>query len=72
MVVFHKVPGDWVAVSDVVADLVDVDSGAVEPLHAQSAGLLYARVATRWATPGKRLAKIAGSALLRTGKLLSN
>lgn len=72
VVVFHKAPGDWVAVGDVVADLVDVDSGAVEPLRAQSSGVLYARVATRWATPGKRLAKIAGSTLLRTGKLLSN
>jgi len=72
VVVFHKAPGDWVAMGDVVADLVDVDSGAVEPLRAQSAGVLYARIATRWATPGKRLAKIAGSTLLRTGKLLSN
>jgi predicted protein tyrosine phosphatase len=27
-------------------------------------------VATRWATPGKRLAKIAGNTLARKGKLL--
>ena len=70
VVVFHKEPGSWVSVGEAVADLVDVDSGTVEPLCAQSAGVLYARVATRWATPGKRLAKIAGTTLPRTGKLL--
>ena len=70
VVVFHKAAGSWVAAGEVVADLVDVDSGAVEALRAQSAGVLYARVATRWATPGKRLAKVAGSTLARTGKLL--
>ena len=43
----------------------------VLPLHAQFSGLLYARVSTRWATAGKRLAKIAGTSLARTGKLLS-
>ena len=56
---------------DLIADLVDVDSGVVEPLRAQSAGMLYARSATRWATPGQRVAKVAGSTLARTGKLLS-
>ena len=33
---------------------------------------LYARVSTRWATPGMRLAKIAGTTLARTGKLLGS
>jgi hypothetical protein len=47
------------------------DTGAVTPLHAVSAGVLYARMATRWATPGMQLAKIAGTTLARTGKLLS-
>ena len=70
VVVFHVAPGTYVQAGGVVADLVDADTGATEPLRAQSAGVLYARVATRWATPGKRLAKIAGTALARTGKLL--
>ena len=70
VVVFHKAPGSRVEAGDVVADLVDVDTGAVEALRAQSAGVLYARVATRWATPAKRLAKVAGTLLVRTGKLL--
>ena len=55
---------------ELIADLVDVDSGAVLPLRAQSAGVLYARVSKRWAPPGERLAKIAGTTLERTGKLL--
>jgi len=71
VVVFHREPGDRVQAGDCIADVVDVDTGTVHPLHAQSAGVLYARVATRWATPGKRLAKIAGTTLARTGKLLS-
>jgi predicted deacylase len=71
VVVFHVAPGARVAAGDVVADLVDVDSGEVHALRAASAGVLYARCATRWATPGKRLAKIAGTSLARTGKLLS-
>lgn len=71
IVVFHHAPGDWVEAGAIVADLTDVVTGEVTPLRCQGAGRLYARVATRWATPGKRLAKIAGTTLARTGKLLS-
>ncbi len=71
VVVFHHAPGDRVEAGAIVADLVDVDSGEVTPLRAASAGVLYARTATRWAAPGARLAKIAGTTLARTGKLLS-
>ena len=70
VVVFHQNPGAWVEAGAHVADVVDVLTGAVQPLHAQSSGVLYARVSRRWATPGMRLAKIAGTALVRTGKLL--
>lgn len=71
VVVFHRKPGDVVAKGDVVADLVDPATGAVTPLRCQSAGVVYARAGTRWASAGKRLAKIAGTSLARTGKLLS-
>ncbi len=71
VVVFHRNVGDSVAAGELIADVVDVDSGAVTPLRTQSAGLLYARMATRWAAPGERVAKVAGTALARTGKLLS-
>ncbi len=71
VVVFHRDPGDHILAGELVADVVDIDTGTVHPLRAQSSGVLYARTATRWATPGKRLCKIAGTALARTGKLLS-
>jgi hypothetical protein len=70
VVVFHVRPGETVAAGQTVADVVDIDSGEVMPVRAQSAGVLYARIATRWAVPGTRLAKIAGSSLVRTGNLL--
>ena len=71
VLVFRAEPGDTLQPGAPVADLVDVDSGAVQTLHACSAGVLYARCSSRWAEPGQRIAKIAGSTLLRTGKLLS-
>lgn len=70
VVVFHREPGDFVEAGSPVADVVDIDSGGTTAVLAQSSGVLYARVATRWAMPGKRLAKIAGSTLERKGKLL--
>ncbi|MFP8835140.1 succinylglutamate desuccinylase/aspartoacylase family protein [Hydrogenophaga sp. XSHU_21] len=71
VVVFHRSPGDRVTAGDVIADLVNADTGAVTPLRCQSAGVLYARTSQRWASAGKRLAKIAGTTLARSGRLLS-
>lgn len=71
VVVFHRAPGDQVHAGDLIADLVNALTGEVTPLHCKSGGLLYARCGSRWAAPGKRLAKIAGTSLARTGKLLS-
>ena len=71
VVVFHLEPGDWVAAGAAVADIVCVESGQHTAVCSQSAGVLYARVHSRWATTGQRLAKVAGSSLQRTGKLLS-
>jgi predicted deacylase len=71
VVVFHRQPGDVVEHGDLIADLVDATTGAITPVLCQSSGVLYARGSARWATPGKRLAKIAGTSLVRTGKLLS-
>ena len=68
VVVFERPPGDTVAAGDVVARLVDIDSGEITPVCTQSAGVLYARIATRWAGPGDRLAKVAGTVLSRSGK----
>lgn len=71
VVVFHRTPGEVVVAGDLIADLVDAATGEVTPLHCKSGGVLYARCGQRWAQPGKRLAKIAGTSLARTGKLLS-
>jgi uncharacterized protein len=71
VVVFHRAPGERIAAGSVIADIVDADSGEVTPVLAVSAGVLYARTATRWASAGQRLAKVAGTSLARTGKLLS-
>jgi uncharacterized protein len=71
VVVFRCNPGDLVSAGDVIADLVDAATGAITEVRCQSGGVMYARCGTRWASAGKRLAKIAGTSLVRTGKLLS-
>lgn len=70
VLVFHRTVGDRVAAGDTIADVVDPVESTVTPVRCESAGLLYARVATRFATPGLRIAKVAGTTLKRTGPLL--
>jgi hypothetical protein len=71
IVVFRAALGERLAAGAVVAELVDPVTGAVTPVAAQSAGLVYTRTTARFAEPGKLLAKIAGTTLARSGKLLS-
>ncbi len=71
VVVFHRQPGDRLAAGELVAELVDPEHGTVQAIHCRSAGVLYARCGSRWASAGKRLGKIAGTSLARTGPLLS-
>lgn len=71
VVVFHRQPGDRVAAGDLIADILEPAQGTVHPVRCASAGVLYARCGSRWAPVGKRLAKIAGTSLARTGTLLS-
>lgn len=71
VVVFRAPVGECVQAGQPIADLVDVGGGRTLTLVAKSSGVLYARAATRWAAPGQRLAKIAGTTIVRTGKLLS-
>ena len=71
VVVFRREPGERVAAGDAIADLVDAATGAVTTLYCESSGVMYARCGERWAFPGKRLAKIAGTTLARSGSLLS-
>lgn len=71
VVVFHRSSGEQVGAGEPIADLVDPLSGAITTLFCTGAGVLYARCGSRWAHPGKRLAKIAGTSPTRTGALLS-
>ncbi|MBS7808788.1 succinylglutamate desuccinylase/aspartoacylase family protein [Variovorax sp. PCZ-1] len=71
VIVFHRQSGEKVQAGDAIADIVNPASGDITTLRCASAGVLYARCSTRWAHAGKRLAKIAGTSLARTGKLLS-
>lgn len=71
VLVFQRKPGERVAAGDVIVEVVDALTGHVTPVCCVSDGLLYARSGSRWAFAGKRLAKIAGTSLARTGKLLS-
>lgn len=71
VVVFHRNSGERVSAGDAIADLVDPTSGAITTLTCRSDGVMYARCGSRWAHPGKRLAKIAGTTLSRSGNLLS-
>lgn len=71
VVVFHRHPGEHVAAGDLIAEVLDPVNGTAHPVHCKSAGVFYARCGSRWAPAGKRLGKIAGTSLARTGKLLS-
>ena len=71
VVVFHRVSGERVVAGDAIVDLVSPASGAITTLRCASGGVMYARCGSRWAHPGKRLAKIAGTTLARSGSLLS-
>ena len=63
--------GATVAAGDVVAEITDLESGDVSSVRATTAGVFYARSATRIAEVGKRIGKIAGDRPFRDGPLLS-
>ena len=54
-----------------VAEILDPETGRSTPVVAPTSGLLYARSGSRFAHTGKRLGKVAGTTIRRTGKLLS-
>jgi predicted deacylase len=70
IVVFRCAAGDMIRAGDPVVDIVDPLTGAISTVLATSSGVLFARNSTRFATPGKRLGKIAGDGSRRSGKLL--
>ncbi|WP_460447896.1 succinylglutamate desuccinylase/aspartoacylase family protein [Alsobacter sp. SYSU BS001988] len=71
VVSYLRAPGDMVAAGEAVAELIDPLTGAVTPVASPQPGVLFARSAARFATPGQRLGKVAGTVPTRHGKLLS-
>jgi predicted deacylase len=71
VLVFVKEVGERVEVGEKIADLIDPISSEVTPLVSSVAGVMYARVARRYASRGMSIAKIAGSVAYRSGNLLS-
>ena len=71
VVVFHVQPGTHVTAGTPMLDIVDPATGQRTTVHAQHAGLFFARGTTRFAAAGRRLGKIAGAVAFREGKLLT-
>lgn len=71
VIVYERAIGENVCAGDVVAHVVDPLSGAETLVRAGTNGLLFARASSRWASAGKRIGKIAGAEIIRSGKLLS-
>ncbi|MBV1774512.1 succinylglutamate desuccinylase/aspartoacylase family protein [Burkholderiaceae bacterium DAT-1] len=71
IVVFHRETGEQINAGEQVAELIDPLTGHSTPVLASVSGVLFARVARRYASRGMRLAKIAGKTAYRSGKLLS-
>jgi predicted deacylase len=69
--VFTKNTGDMIAAGESIGDVVDPINGIVTPMISSVSGVLYARVARRYAQYGMRVAKVAGALAYRQGNLLS-
>jgi len=70
VVAFLRQPGEWIAAGDAVAEVIDPLSGTTHVVKATVDGVLYARELRHYATPGMKIAKVAGAKAFRTGKLL--
>lgn len=71
ILIYRRDVGETVAAGDVIAEIIDPLSGEATPVATQSSGVFYARSSLRFATPGKRLGKVAGTSAKRSGPLLS-
>lgn len=71
ILVYRREVGETVSTGEVIAEIIDPLTGETTPVVTQSSGVFYARSSTRFATPGKRLGKVAGTSANRSGRLLS-
>ncbi|MDO9482218.1 MAG: M14 family metallopeptidase [Hydrogenophaga sp.] len=73
VLVFLVQPGQVLAMGDAVAEVIDPTAAGqsrVHTVHADVAGVLYARVKERYIVAGGEVGKIAGSTPFRSGDLL--
>ncbi|PSC03464.1 deacylase [Alsobacter soli] len=72
IVAFRRDLGARVGAGETVAEVIDPYSGARTAVTATQGGLLFARTSARFAMPGQRLGKVAGTVPVQRGsKLLS-
>jgi uncharacterized protein len=71
VVVFEVQPGEQVHAGQRLAQVVDPLAGLSTPVVASIDGVLYARHNLRWATANLELCRVAGTAPIRSGSLLS-
>jgi predicted deacylase len=68
---YRRAPGDRVKAGEILAEIIDPLSGQATAVPAPCDGVFFARAATRYATLGRRLGKVAGQTARRSGHLLS-
>lgn len=71
ILVYRREVGEDVSAGETIAEIIDPLTGEATPVATQSSGVFYARSSLRFATPGKRLGKVAGTSAKRSGRLLS-
>jgi uncharacterized protein len=71
ILIYRREVGESVSAGEVIAKIIDPLTGEATEVATQSDGVFYARSSLRFATPGKRLGKVAGTSAKRSGKLLS-
>jgi uncharacterized protein len=71
IIVFKATVGARLKAGDIVAELIDPVTGLQALARTTTDGVLFARVAVRFAIKGQTLAKVAGAVPRRTGNLLT-
>lgn len=71
VLVFAKEVGEHIQAGDTICDLIDPITSTITPLVSTVNGVMFARVARRYAHAGMSVAKVAGAIAFRSGNLLS-
>ncbi|MFZ2990619.1 MAG: succinylglutamate desuccinylase, partial [Ideonella sp.] len=71
ILIFLAELGSELRAGTALAELIDPLSGAVTTLACPVDGVFFARESRRFVAAGSRIAKVAGEAAVRRGKLLS-